>query len=733
MQLTTSQNNSVKKLIKAFDNKEEYKFSSFKAPTGAGKTFMASEFVSRIFAKEIGSDKKTIFVIATISNAELPKQFFKKMNIYKKFHEFHDYKIEYIESPSIATSKKSKSEDIKEFFLEDNKVFIFGTSSFGKNTLFNQNRTLETFLEQAKELNYQIFFIRDEAHIGKKENITKGDLKTFDSKINERADFIINMTATPKDRINLIEMTSDDMKEDGFYLLKTEIKKTELSDEVSNEDIIDDAIKVFKKTRIEYRKIKKAIINPAMLIQVINESGCDKDPIKNEQFHEGMDLLETKLKQNGLKYLKYLNNSPEVIGANLPNTLEYASQIDSEIDVIIFKVGPATGWDIPRANMLLQLRNVSSETLNMQTVGRIMRNPYPNLEKNDITDKYYIWSNYQKPTRDEVFYKIKNKFKNQNFFSGRIDLNSRLVINSNENYRKDVLIFLDTPEFINKIKDINPENDVIYSQSNFGNSIVKNKIPNHIYLKIYNERKKNEMENSFKISLFNDKINSISKSLGINANIILYVFLNFEQKLLDIKHKNSKWIRDQEPYGIINNAQTREHYSLWKDNENPKFVNTNSFKNYGYAQVTGEENIQFLDSKPEMMFYEKFNDAISKEQRNKIHFFAKMPTLGSQVYFEYYSKEQGKITKSYMDFAIKYENKIIMVEVKSKDQDYDPKKTEELLNSYKIYMEKFERENIALVLYQYDKSNDTSFVNAFIDDEWKSDLSFRDLFDSLFQ
>lgn len=733
MQLTKSQNNSVNKLIKAFDKKEEHKYASFKAPTGAGKTFMASEFVSRIFAKEIGNDKKTIFVIATISNAELPKQFAKKMNIYKKFHEFNNYKIEYIESPSIAASKKSKSEDIKEFLLEDNKVFIFGTSSFGKNTLFNQNKTLETFLEQAKELNYQIFFIRDEAHIGKKEKMTKGELKTFDHKMNDASDFIINMTATPKDRINLIEMTSEDMKEDGFYLLKTKLEKIELSDEVSNEDIIDDAIKVFKNTKNDYRKIKNTIINPALLIQVMNESDYDKDPIKNVQFNEGLDLLEKKLKQNGLKYLKYLNNSPEVIGANLPNTLEYASQIDSEIDAIIFKVGPATGWDIPRANMLLQLRNVSSEALNMQTVGRIMRNPYPNLEKNEITDKYYIWSNYQKPTRDEAFYKLKDKFRNEKFISGRIDLNSRKVINSNENYRKDVLIFLDSSEFINKIKDINPIKDVIYNQSNYGNSIVRNKIPNHIYLKIYNEKKKNEMENSFKISLFEEKINLISEKMKMNINIIWYVFLNFEQKLLEIKHKHSEWIHDQEPYEIIDDAKTREYYSLWKDKDNPKFVNTDKFENYGYIQVTGEENIQFLDSIPEMQFYKKFDEAISKKQRNEITFFAKMPTLGSQVYFEYYSKEQGKITKSFMDFAIKYKNKIIMIEVKSKDQDYSESKTEELLSSYKIYMEKFGHENISLVLYQYDKSSDTSFVNAFIDDEWQNDLSFRDLFDSLFQ
>lgn len=733
MQLTPSQNRYVNKLIDAFDKKENYKFASFKAPTGAGKTFMASEFISRVFAKEFVTDKKTIFVVATISNAELPKQFSKKLNIYKQFHEFNNYNIEYIESPSISSSKKAKSEDIKEFVLEENKVFVFGISSFGKNTLFHQNRTLETFLEQARELNYQIFFIRDEAHIGKKEKCSKDELKNFDQKMNESANFIINMTATPKDKQNLIEMTSEDMREDGFHLLKTEQIKTQLADEVSNKEIIDDAIQTFLRTKEEYRTINDAIINPAMLIQVMNESDYEKDPVKNNQFHEELNLLEKKLKENGLIYLKYLNNSPEIIGSNLPNTLDYASQIDSKIDVIIFKVGPATGWDIPRANMLLQLRNVSSESLNMQTIGRIMRNPYPNLQENEITKKYYIWSNYQQPTRDESFYKLKSKFKDEKFFSGRISLESRIVIDSNENYRKDVLEFIKSVEFKNKIQDFEPTRDIIYNQTKYGNSIVKNKIPNHIYLKIYIQQERNKLENELKLSLFEEELINISNLYEKNINIIWYIFINFAQRLNEIKQKNSKWIHELEPYKLVKNAQTREHYSLWKDNENPKFVKTDSFENYGYIQVHENENIQFLDSTPEMKFYQTFDKNVSQAQRKDISFFAKMPTLGSQVYFEYYSNKQGKITKSFIDFAIKYKNKLIMVEVKARgEDDYDEEKTKELLDAYKIYMEKFKSENVSLILYQYDKKIDTPFANAFIDNEWKKDLSFQEIFNHFF-
>ena len=97
----------------------------------------------------------------------------------------------------------------------------------------------------------------------------------------------------------------------------------------------------------------------------------------------------------GFSWVKYFGDSDKesnrVYGSNF--SLNDITNSDSDIDVIIFKVGPSTGWDIPRACMLLQLRNVSSIKLNTHTIGRIKRNPYPNLEKHEVTDKYYVYSN----------------------------------------------------------------------------------------------------------------------------------------------------------------------------------------------------------------------------------------------------------------------------------------------------------------------------------------------------
>ncbi|MDE5599812.1 MAG: DEAD/DEAH box helicase family protein, partial [Ureaplasma sp.] len=462
MILTNSQTNAVNKLFNQFKNKNNGdKSVYFKAPTGSGKTFMSSELISRIFEYNNSVGIKSIVIVATVSSASLPAQFAKKLETYKKYHQFNNYSIEHIHSPS--DSKNNKLEQIREFELENNKVFVFGISSFGKNKLFTLHNTLDNFIREAKRQNYEIIFIRDEAHIGPDGNANKNDLKNFDFKMENSSDFIVKMTATPKEKIKLIELTIDDLQNDDKFLLKSRSQDIKFDDEKSEEEVIESAIKKFIETKQEYSKLENVVINPAMLIQINNSSNVDKE--KKMRYDAGMELLEKKLNKYGLKYLKYTENEHVVIGTNSPNTLEYASKNDSIIDVIIFKVGPATGWDIPRANILLQLRSISSNSLNMQTVGRIMRNPYPNLEKHEVTDKYYLYSNYQKPSRTDANYRLENKFDNLVLYMGKINEKYNKMIEDNNKYIKSVKEYINSDEFKNIVIDFLNEN-IIYDKEN---------------------------------------------------------------------------------------------------------------------------------------------------------------------------------------------------------------------------------------------------------------------------
>ena len=136
MVLTPAQKHAVDKLTQAYLDHDKQNIICFKAPTGSGKTFMASEFISRVFGIEASQPQKTVIVFLTISNAELPRQLTNKLKQYQKFHHgFTNYEIEFIQSPS---NSDKRIEDLKEFDLKNNKIFVLGISSFGKNTLFYQ-------------------------------------------------------------------------------------------------------------------------------------------------------------------------------------------------------------------------------------------------------------------------------------------------------------------------------------------------------------------------------------------------------------------------------------------------------------------------------------------------------------------------------------------------------------------------------------------------------------------
>ncbi len=732
MQLTKSQNRVVSKLFNKYLKRGEHDSCSFKAPTGSGKTFMASELISRIFSEEYGKNiTKTIIVFATVSNAELPKQLSLKLENYKKYHDFKNYKIEYIFSPS--DNKSNKSEDIKEFVLEDNKVFVFGTSSFRKNTLFYQNKTLENFIQEVKNQNYEIIFIRDEAHIGSKKELSKDLLENFDEKIKDAANFIVEMTATPKKDKNFVELTMKEISEDDVFLLKTKQEPLEFdSNEIENEDLIDHAIATFIKSKKEYEKIDNLVIQPAMLIQIMNDADDKRDAQKNKDFKEGLELLERKLNQNGLKYLKYLNSKPEVFNTKVPATLEYASKLDSHIDVIIFKVGPATGWDIPRANMLLQLRNVSSESLNTQTIGRIMRNPIPSLEQNPITDKYYLYSNYQKPSRDLATYNLNDEFLEKKLYFGKVNQKSKEFLEDHESYRNSVIDYIKSSDFLNIIQDLD-DDKIIYNSLNYGTVTQINKILNYVDLKIFNIKKLIELEKEFKLSLFNKYLEEISNKTNKNIEKIKYAFYNLSiVRIKEIMKENTKWIHDSDPYIIKENGNLLSNYNIWIDNEKPKKFNSEKFKNYGYFLISendDKKNIQYLDSMPELAFFEKFMKNLPQHRKDEINFFAKMPTLGSGIYFEYYSEKDASIKKSFMDVAIEYKDKIIMVEIKSKENDYDPEKTDNLSTAYEMYMQNCSKTNLSLVLYRHHESN--SQLSLMIDGKWEENSSFNKAIDYL--
>ena len=388
MKLTNTQQNGVNELVNEFDPNSK-NIVYFKAPTGSGKTFMIANVINDITKKYF--EEKLLFVIATLSSAELPKQMENNLNDYKHYLDFGQYlNIEKVDSPSNSKTS-NKSDTTYSIIAEKNKVLIFGTSSFGKNKIFTEEGVFDAFIDQIINEEYKLIYIRDEAHYGGETNVTKSkyldlyndstdnekqirsakdDGIKFEAKMQQIAQYVIKMTATPNNKLfKQIVITDKDLEQDNIKLLKPnycqneDIKSLGI-DTLSNKDILEIACNKFKEIKSKYiDKVNEPSlvgINPAMLIQVRNKHSSE---ITDNQFDEEINQIISIIKSHGLTYAIYFGDDKSSNKFELTNIrekidLKSISQNNSDIDVIIFKIGPATGWNIPRACMLVQLRNV---------------------------------------------------------------------------------------------------------------------------------------------------------------------------------------------------------------------------------------------------------------------------------------------------------------------------------------------------------------------------------------
>jgi len=68
------------------------------------------------------------------------------------------------------------------------------------------------------------------------------------------------------------------------------------------------------------------------------------------------------------------------------------SNNNAESVAVIMKQAVATGWDCPRAHILVKLRENMDETFEIQTIGRIRRMPEAKHYENDLLDSCYLYT-----------------------------------------------------------------------------------------------------------------------------------------------------------------------------------------------------------------------------------------------------------------------------------------------------------------------------------------------------
>lgn len=354
IKLANFQLKTIKLLLESME--EKTRDIILKSPTGSGKTIILTHFMDEY----IKGHSKTVFVWLTPGKGNLEEQSKEKMDRY----------IHNAQTKLLLDVMTSGFEENDSCFINWEKL-----TKKGNNALKDSEKT--NFLEHIeKALNDELEFkiIIDESH---QNNTIKSDeiVQYF------KTDKIIRCSATPiiDKKAKLIEVSEEDVIAEG--LIKKLLVINEDFPQIIETDnqthyLLAEALKKYSKLRTLY-VTNKIDVNPLIIVQLPNNSDLLLDTV--EKFFEN-------------KGLTYKNEKLALWLSGRHENLDSISNNNANQIAVIIKQAVATGWDCPRASILVKLRENMDETFEIQTIGRIRRMPEAKHYDNDILDSCYLYT-----------------------------------------------------------------------------------------------------------------------------------------------------------------------------------------------------------------------------------------------------------------------------------------------------------------------------------------------------
>jgi len=382
----------------------------FKSPTGSGKTIMMAEFLRNISSDpQFNVDKAFLWVTFSADSYEQSK---------KKLFNFYEgaSKINLLDLNDLS-NKRLENNDV--FFINWQKVKAYTKEGRklrrGTELTGNEKGIFDNFIENTK-LERERVLIIDEAHTQVGTELADEIIDLIEPRI------IIKITATPKEeptysevehkRAGFVEIERNEVIE--AELIKEKIisqtrEELEISDEGIDQDNLLLQLAFNKRLElIKYYTRLKLDINPLVLIQLPND-----ERVRIE--------VEDKTKEEITKeYLKSKGVEERQIAIWLSEKKENLEEIEknnSDISFLIFKQAAATGWDCPRACILVMFREIQNPIFKIQTIGRILRMPEAKYYSFPELNIGYLYTNYDRNqiTNEEE----KNRNKIPKYYSRR--------------------------------------------------------------------------------------------------------------------------------------------------------------------------------------------------------------------------------------------------------------------------------------------------------------------------
>ncbi len=393
---------------------------SFSAPTGAGKTIIMTALFENLLygSHDFGAQSDSI-IIWLSDMPELNEQ--TKLKIMSK-------------STKIKVKNLVNIDANMDFeVLEKGKIYFLNTQKLGNDKILTHKSDLRQFTiweTLTNTINMQpnkVYLVIDEAHRGTLLNKSASkQAQSIMQKfiIGSEKDglfpfpLVIGVTATPQrfqmllndtsSTVHKVTVKSEDVR--GSGLLKDRII-IHYPENIVNADMsmLKSALDNWEQKRVSWEsyclKEKEDVVKPILVIQV--EDGNDKVVTKTD-LSACINTIEAYLgRKLDSKEIVHTFNDKDTISINSleVNKID-ASRINENDDInfVLFKMNLSTGWDCPRAEVMMSFRSAQDYTYIAQLLGRMVRTPLARRieSDNELNNVSLFLPHYAEETVNQV-------------------------------------------------------------------------------------------------------------------------------------------------------------------------------------------------------------------------------------------------------------------------------------------------------------------------------------------